>query len=261
MARVVSRRCDADADNSARSDQVGFPMSEQSASVAPPVRFDTAWCATGLGDYRACRFTYEYYSYESLPPLDSDRFTGAFRWLGDLGEPIPHQVTRLDGLAKELSARGLTLPPDFVTFQTGANLHGSLDKVSATGCWTNISDPLPSPVEPGAYLVRFLQDQQDCVTWYLYLRPSSEAFVVHSEIDYEYEYEARREGEESGADLDDAEKQRAALLWCAPSFEEFAYRFWIENRLWHATNGGGSPQLEPRLRDYLEHYAPPAAST
>jgi hypothetical protein len=26
-------------------------------------------------------------------------------------------------------------------------------------------------------------------------------------------------------DLDDAQEQPAAILWCAPSFEEFAYRF------------------------------------
>jgi hypothetical protein len=52
-----------------------------------------------------------------------------------------------------------------------------------TGCWTDISQPLPSPVEPGAFLVRFLRDQQDCVIWYLYLRPSGETFVVHSHLD------------------------------------------------------------------------------
>ncbi|MFB6779423.1 hypothetical protein ACFCX0_18820 [Streptomyces sp. NPDC056352] len=84
--------------------------------------------------------------------------------------------------------------------------------------------------------------------------------MVHSYVDYEYEYEARRDGEETVNDLDDAEEQRGAILWCAPSFEEFAYRFWIENRLWHAVNGGDLSQLEPRLRDYLRHYTPPGIS-
>lgn len=131
---------------------------------------------------------------DSLPPLDSDQFTGAFTWLGGAGDPIPRQVRKLNGLAKELSATGLTLPRDFVTFQTSENLYGSLDEVSVTGCWTNLSPPLPSPVEPGAFLVRFFRDQQDCVIWYLYLRPMSEAFVVHSDVDYEFEYEAQRNG-------------------------------------------------------------------
>jgi hypothetical protein len=106
--------------------------------------------------------------------------------------------------------------------------------------------------------VRFLRDQQDCVLWYLYLRPSEEAFVVHSYLDYEYEYESRRGGTQTQTqtDLDDAQEQTAAILWCAPSFEEFAYRFWIENRLWRAVHGGDLSQLEPRLRDYLRYYAP-----
>ncbi len=36
------------------------------------------------------------------------------------------------------------------------------------------------PAEPGAFLVRFLRDQQDCVIWYLCLRPPGERFVVRS---------------------------------------------------------------------------------
>ncbi|MFD4002195.1 hypothetical protein [Streptomyces rubiginosohelvolus] len=235
-------------------------MSEQTGSDLSSVDFDAAWCATDLGKYRACRYTYEQYSLDSLPPLDSSQFTGAFPWLGEAGDPIPRQVIELNGLARDLAAKGLSLPPEFVTFQTTENLYGSLDEVSVTGCWTNLSDPLPSPVEPGAFLVRFFRDQQDCVIWYLYLRPTGEAFVVYSALDYEFEYEARRDGEETQTDLEDAEQQRAAILWCAPSFEEFAHRFWIENRLWRAVNNGESPVLEPRLQDYLNHYAPPGAS-
>ncbi|MCX5416142.1 hypothetical protein [Streptomyces sp. NBC_00059] len=222
--------------------------------------FAAAWCATDLGEYRACRYTYEHYPYESLPPLDPSQFTGAFQWLGGTRGSDPEQVAKLNGLAGDLAARNLSLPQDFVTFQTSANLHGSLDEVSVTSCWTDISQPLPSPVEPGSFLVRFLRDQQDCVIWYLYLRPSGEAFVVYSPLDFEYELDARRDGEETGNDLDDVEEQMAAILWCAPSFEEFAHRFWIENRLWHGINGGDLSQLEPQLRGYLQHYTPPVAS-
>jgi hypothetical protein len=221
----------------------------------PSPRFTAAWWATDLGEYRACGSTYECYPYDGLPPLESAQFTGTFQWLGGVGDAIAEQVTKLTGLKADLTASGLTLPVDFITFQTSSNLHGSLDEVSVTGCWTDISEPLPSPVEPGAFLVRFLRDQQDCVIWYLYLRPLGEAFVVHSHLDYEYEYEARRDGEQTETDLDDAREQMAAILWCAPSFEEFAYRFWIENRLWRAVHGGDLSRLEPRLRDYLRHYA------
>ena len=229
---------------------------ERSGSGPSSAGFSAAWCATDLGEYRACRYTYERYPYESLPPLDSTQFTGTFQWLGGVGDHVPGQVTKLTGLAADLTASGLRLPQDFITFQTSSNLYGSLDEVSVTGCWTDISEPLPSPVEPGAFLVRFLRDQQDCVIWYLYLRPGA-AFVVHSHLDYEYEYEARRDGEQAQTDLDDGQEQRAAIFWCAPSFEEFAHRFWVENRLWRAVHGGDLSRLEPQLRDYLRHYAPP----
>jgi hypothetical protein len=236
----------------------GGPMpGERSRPDLSSVGFDSAWCATDLGEYRPCRSTYEYYPCESLPPLDSTEFTGAFQWLGGTGEPVPDRVTALNRLAENLAAKGLTLPRDFVTFQADSKLQGSLDEVSVTGCWTDISEPLPCPAESGAFLVRFLRDQQDCVIWYLHLSPSGEVFVVHSCLDYEYEYEARRDGEERETDLDDPEEQRATILWCAASFEEFAHRFWIENRLWHALNGDDLSGLEPQVRDYLRHYAPP----
>lgn len=226
-------------------------MSERSGSALLPAGFGAAWCATDLGEYRACRYTYERYPYETLPPLDPSRFTGAFEELGGAGETVPQQVAKVEALAGLLDAQGLRLPRDFTVFQTSARLHRLLDEVSVTACWSDVSDPIPSPVEPGAFLVRFLRDQQDCVIWYLYLRPSGEAFVVHSHLDYEYE----------GDHLGDTEEQRTAMLWCAPPFEEFAHRFWIENRLWRAVHGGGDPSdLDPLLRGYLAHYAPPPAA-
>lgn len=218
--------------------------------------FSAAWCATDLGEYRSCQGTYEYYPYESLPPLDSSLCVGAFQWLGRTGDLLPEKVAKLTGLATDLMARGLALPQDFVTFQARSRLCGVLDEVSMTGCWTDISAPLPSPVDPGAFLVRFLRDQQDCVFWYLYLRPLAEPFVACSHLDYEHEYKARRDRQRTETDLDDAQEQRAAIRWCAPSFEEFAYRFWVENRLWPAIHRGDLSQLEPELRDYLRHYAP-----
>ena len=148
--------------------------------------------------------TYDRYPYRSLPPLDPAQFTGAFQWLGKTGGLLPGQVTKLTGLAADLMASGLTLPQDFVTFQTSSELYGALKNFSATGCWTDISAPLPSPVDPGAFLVRFLRDQQDCVPWYLYLRPWAKTFVVYSHLDYEYEYNHGERGA-TETDLDHAQ--------------------------------------------------------
>ncbi|CAL9613913.1 hypothetical protein SUDANB120_05707 [Streptomyces sp. enrichment culture] len=232
-------------------------MSEKqsaAAAGAAPV-FAVAWCGTDLGAYRACEGTYECYPYESLPPLDPALYTGEFEWLGGVGVDEPGRAARVAGIGELLAAEGLALPRDFAAFHSGTRLHRALDEVSVTACRTDLSAPLPSPVEPGAFLVRFLRDQQDCVIWYLYLRPGGEAFVVCSHLEYEYVYDAHRAGRPTGTDLADPEEQRAALVRCAESFEEFAHRFWIENVLWDVADGGRSGDgAAPALQEYARHY-------
>ncbi|MFD9158205.1 hypothetical protein [Streptomyces goshikiensis] len=230
---------------------------ENAGNTEPGAGFEAAWCATDLGEHRPCRYTYEHYAYESLPPLDSARFTGDFAWLGGPGAASPERGAALEALDGALAAHGLALSADFIAFQAGERTHRALDEVSVTACWTSISQPLPCPGEPGAFLVRFLRDQQDCVLWYLCLRPSGETFVVWSPVDFAYEYERGGEGGEGGEGAaSGAAELRAEIRWCAPSFEEFAYRFWAENRIWHAVHGSGPAELDRPLRDYLGHYGP-----
>lgn len=232
-------------------------LGEQPNGTPSSAGFPTAWCATDLGEFRPCRHTYAYYPYESLPPLDSGQYTGTFPWLGGVGDLMPEQSLEVGRLERDLEVNGLSLPRDFIAFQTGANSYAALDRVSVTACWTDLSKPLASPFEPGAYLVRFLRDQQSCVLWYLYLRPSGEVFVVHSDLDFKEAQPTQDVGEGAAIDLDDVQEQRAMTYWCAPSFEEFAHRFWIENRLWWLIARDQLAQLEPALRDYLGHYASP----
>ncbi|MEV7952873.1 hypothetical protein [Streptomyces sp. NPDC088141] len=216
-----------------------------------------AWCGTDLGDHRPCHGIYERYPCNTLPALDNSQFTGAFQWLGDLGEVVPGQLARLQELDEKLAAKGLALPQDVVSFFLSSNLHDALDEVSVTNCRSYLSEPLPSPVEPGAYLICFLSDLLDSIFWYLYLRPSGHLFVVHSHLDYEYEYGAESDiFEEPQSDLDDVAAQRTAIFWCAPSFEHFAYRFWLENRLWRAIHDSDAQPLDAAMQEYLDHYKP-----
>lgn len=229
------------------------------ATPVTPAAFRGSWCATDLADHRPCRYTYEHYPIESLPALDEASFRGDFAWRGDVGSVIEEQVTAIDRLAAELAEVGLTLPADFVTYLTRSNLYLFLDEVSCTCCWTSVSPPLPSPVEPEARMVRFFRDQQDCVLWYLYLRPGGESFVVHSYRDLEYELEVR-----SGGDADEIESlpdfdndPDYEMFWCAPTVEVFAYRFWTENTLWYALHGKQPMgDLNEAQLAYLRHYAP-----
>ncbi|GAA2274490.1 MULTISPECIES: hypothetical protein [Kitasatospora] len=218
------------------------------AATEPTYRpvFQALWCATDLGPHRPCGGTYEWYEPDALPPLDPARFDGGFGWLGGTGPVVPELAGHLDAVAAELAGAGMVLPADFTAFQAGADSHRALDAVSATACWTDVSSPIPSPVEPGAFLVRFLRDQQDCVHWYLYLRPTGEAFVVASPLDLAH----APEWDEPDGPVD----WFGAIARCASSFEEFAYRFWVENRLWCALHGYGEESMDDELSGYLAHY-------
>ena len=44
------------------------------------------------------------------------------------------------------------------------------------------------------------------------------------------------------------------FAYCAASFSEFLYRFWIENEIWYAVEYDKRP-LEPLEVDYVNHYA------
>jgi|KBSMisStandDraft_5_1062788.scaffolds.fasta_scaffold513527_1 hypothetical protein len=204
----------------------------------------SSWCATDLGAYRPCRSTYERYPLDSVPPV-RDALDG-FQWLGDRGRPSAANVEGLARLEMSLTAVGVALPDDFVEFYSWDGWANELDNASVTGCWTRLG-PLPvfSPVEPGAFLVRFMADQQDCVTWYLYLRRGEPAFVVHAYgLDFGYE--------EDGGDF-------GVIYRCASTFEEFAYRFWVENRIWRHLHDPDAGPLPPRLARYLAHYPQPAS--
>ncbi|MEU9164162.1 hypothetical protein AB0D29_28330 [Streptomyces sp. NPDC048424] len=234
------------------SDSVSGPAADAAASVP----FPTGWCATDLGGFRPCASTYDVYPVESLPPLDAARLDGRFDWLGGADGPRSEHGEHLAALARELGEAGLALPEGFAAFYGSERLHRAFDEVSVTACWSHLSGPLRSPMEEGARLVRFLRDQQDCVIWYLYLHPCGEAFVVFSHVELE----------SAGwwADGEPTEDVRAAvaasLMRCADTFEEFAYRFVVENELWMRENSTGVADgpLAPRLQEYADHYAPAA---
>ena len=222
-----------------------------------PAPFRGSWCASDLGGYRSCRNTYGIYPIDSLPPLDNAAFTGEFTWFGDTGRVLPEQAAAMDRLDADLAAHGLSLPPDFVALQSRSRLYLALDEASGTCCWTSLSAPLPSPLESGARMVRFFRDQQDCVMWYLYLRPSGESFVVHTYRDLEYEAEVKAGGDpDEIEDLPDYDNEPDyEIFWCAPTVETFTYRVWIESRIQRALREGRSlDDLDPQQRAYLAHY-------
>ncbi len=203
--------------------------------------FPKSWWSFDLGKYRACDSTYMRYDYETIPPLDEKLFDGTFAWLGE-GEPDAKLAKRALHLKNALREVGLKLPEAFERF-TSTRLPGSIN--SCTACEFDLSEaPVPNKAVKGAYTVRFLRDQQDCLLWYLFLTPDGESSVIVSPIPFD----------DPEVDVD-AEVVIANTWWCAPHFEHFVYRFWIENEIWEKVNSK-SPKLDAAQQRYVDHYAP-----
>lgn len=87
------------------------------------------------------------------------------------GTALAPDIGSLDDLDRHLSPVGLVLPYDVIRYHTYTDLSRALAAVSRTGCCSTVSQqPIPRPEESGAFLVRFLNDQQNCVTRYMHRR-------------------------------------------------------------------------------------------
>jgi hypothetical protein len=101
--------------------------------------------------------------------VDPGRLTGEFDWLGPRGRVASERVAALREVTERLDPLGLSLPSDFGTYFTSEGLVAALH--ARTSCAGDLFGPIPSPVEAEAHLIRYFRDQQDCVEWYIYLRP------------------------------------------------------------------------------------------
>jgi hypothetical protein len=203
------------------------------------VRLAKGWFGTEIDGFRAGDGTYDLYPPETLPPLPESVFDGTFAWLP--AQPAGACMEPIDA-AGALDSLGADLPATFVTFMSRPGLHRAVP--SCTGCWWDLSKMrIPSPVQPGAELVRFLNDQQGCLYWYLHLFPDGRHRVVAGGIRYDDGPVGEREA------LND-------LVEVAPDIEHFLYRFWVENAAWFEVvdEQRDWTDLSAPVRAYLSHY-------
>jgi hypothetical protein len=213
--------------------------------------FPPGWMGTDLPGGRACDGTYCYFEYDSLPPVDESLFRGQFQWLPPLAPDLQTIVeihrqtppdklkTQLDRLITTAGQMGLTLPAPFLAFMGNPERRDQIP--SCTACYFDLPDRIvKSPLGEEAYLIRFLNDQQGVLFWYLYLTPQGQEAVLVSNLFYDEDV--------SGFPI---ESVRRATAFCAPSFEAFLYRFWLENSLWFGLDGGTLADVHQR---YLAHY-------
>jgi hypothetical protein len=197
------------------------------------------WMSIGLPGFKA-NSTYQGYALEKMPriPIELD---DNLVWLGTHGTPRPGQgLDRLEShplpptAALDLAAlAGLTLPTAFSRFMASADLQSRVQ--SCTDCYL---DPGQRVVEtigsvPGS-LLHFLSDSQCCSHWYLHVLPNGHSAILESVDLYGYSVENSDWMENPACRLEQIDLAEVDIHFCAPSFSDFLFRFWIENEIWYA---------------------------
>ncbi len=232
--------------------------------------FKSRWYSFGLGEARPCKGTYCFYPLESLPPIPESLLQGTFHWLTPMDYDIEQSEQQCYSsseeyasiLAETVSLReimtsaqqlGLSLPDTFLRFMASPKLLNRIP--SCTDCFFELSKKIvPCPGSENGYIIRFLNTCQWLNAWYLYITPQGEHCILVAapwldvlndpECPSSITEEERRmafEGEDTYV--------------CASSFEEFIYRFWLENVIWykHIWFKGKKPLTEEE-QGYLSHY-------
>jgi hypothetical protein len=177
------------------------------------------------------------FSYEDLPPLVEEPDPN-FEWLkaqsmkeGSLLEGCYADGSQpdLSKLARIVSEAHINLPESFVTFINSTDLHQRIR--SCTDCYLDVADfAVKTKGSLEGYLLHFLSDSQWVGHWYIHTDQHGNHFIATSLNAYGFAFE-----DESGnPPATEIEIQAEEIWFCAPSFAEFFYRFWLENEIWFA---------------------------
>jgi hypothetical protein len=218
--------------------------------------FKRKWIAPGLPGVRDGTSTYDAFDFESLPSVPVPEDLG---WLiplePELDErlaiyrPDPEERQRFAEnwrrIVTQAERAGIHLPTTFTRLMESEALQDRIP--SCTACYFELPAGIErSPFRDEDRVVRFLNDQQGCCCWYLYLPENEDPFVICSALFYDELDEM--------ADSTSIEEARQATTYVAQMFEEFIYRFWLENSIWFSLTG--KKPLTPEQLAYVRHYAP-----
>lgn len=167
--------------------------------------------------------TYYLFDYEELPPIEIE-LDENFDWL----KPYPEQINKedweydfskeIEKLKNDADKKGLEIPNSFLNFMSNGALIRRIR--SNTDCYFEFGDYIEEvPETNGMNFIHFMSDSQYCGFWYLCLDKNGNSCVVTSGNLYGHIHK-EEELDEIGH-------------FCAPSFEEFIFRFWIENEIWY----------------------------
>ena len=146
------------------------------------------------------------------------------------------------------------LPPSFSRFMTSPELQSRVH--SCTLCYLDPGQRIVKTVGTiEGHLVHFLSDSQSCAHWYLHILPNGDHGVLESPDLYGYQIENSQWIDNPACRHELVDLKGLDFAYCAPSFSDFLYRFWIENEIWFALLGGNSRRpLKGLELDYVNHY-------
>lgn len=220
------------------------------------------WLHVQLPGYRELSepHTYEESRLEELPPipigLDDD-----CEWLIRHGTAYSRRgLNRYErdiqppNVEKLALAAQIDLPRSFRRFMISPELQSRVR--SCTDCYLDPGERIVETVGsiPG-HLVHFLSDSQSCAHWYLHVLPNGETGILESPDLYCYQIEHSDWIENPSTRLERVDLSGLDFAYCAQSFSEFLYRFWIENEIWFALEHDASRRPLNLLEfEYLSHF-------
>lgn len=213
----------------------------------------TGWLTSGIHD-RFWQFedtSYGFVPFDDLPPLAGSFDDADFGWLPErppddypLDFLHEHEVGARLRHVEQSAAAGLQMPAAFMRFLSSADIYRRVP--TCTACYLDIPKrTIELAGHPDVKLLRFMNDQQGVLHWYLRLKNGSPPCVVVAVPEW---HDLR-----GGDALEDVMTPTLVTI-CAHSFTEFVYRFWLENTIWFSLYEGRE------LTDDQEAYRSAAAS-
>ena len=221
-------------------------------------KMKTGWWSFELPYYRPHiqKGTYSLFPYEDLPSV-GEKPDADFEWLrsqpvkehslfdGSYPDGSQPDLSKLAGIA---SQSGIHLPESFITFINSPELHRRIR--SCTDCYLDTADyAVETQGSIAGHLVHFLSDSQWVGHWYLHIDRRGRHFIVTSLN--AYGFSLVDDDQHPAAKTVDLQEEE--IWFCAPSFTEFLYRFWLENEIWFAL-ARDKRRLTPEEQAYVNGY-------
>ncbi|MDJ1493041.1 hypothetical protein QNI19_08860 [Cytophagaceae bacterium DM2B3-1] len=261
--------------------------------ATPFPQFSKKWYFFGLPSVRPTENTYESFDYEALPPLNTEKLDGSLQWLQAIATSPQRRYLNLppemaawqkgrkkskelpqsflekwskkwSTIEQQASMRKLVLPSSFITAMQHPEWLNVID--SPTDCFFELDENgfIDLKDREGECLLHFYSDSQYCLLWYLHFDSfgkhrvvvsknswfqhlHTHTFLPHPEVDVDEDIEKMISEIEAGS--------HTFLCECAPDFESFLYRVWIEGDIYYAMSKLYKGQeLTPEQKEYLHFY-------